>query len=215
MVGDIINEHLPIKKMRFRDKDVPYITSEWKKAIRQKRKFARKFAKEKSAENWELKERYRNEATKQRRNAIKDYWKQKAVELKDKPRKFFDAFNPFIANRNGKEEGDTINLKQGEKIIDDQKEVAEILAGCFASMGKVDDITTEESTNLDKHPSVTIIRQLENERTNFTFRESEQQEIRNSLQNLDTKKAKGCDGTSPEFMKITANQLTPSLTTLF
>ena len=48
VVGDIINEHLPVKKMRVKDKDVPYMTSESKKAIRQKRKFARKFAKERS-----------------------------------------------------------------------------------------------------------------------------------------------------------------------
>ena len=88
MVDDITNEHLPVKKMRFWERDAPYITSEWKKAIRQKRKFSRKFTKERSAENWELKKRYRNEATKQRRNSIKEYWQQKAVELKDKPRKF-------------------------------------------------------------------------------------------------------------------------------
>ena len=135
--------------------------------------------------------------------------------MKDKPRKFFEAFNHFIAKKSGKEADDAINLKQGEKMIDDQKEVAEILAGYFANMGKVDDITTEQSTNLDKHPSVTQIRQQENEHASFTFRELEQQEIENSLQNLDSKIATGCDGISPEFMKIAANQLTPSLTTLF
>eukprot|EP00794_Sanderia_malayensis_P004328 gene4328-4901_t len=185
------------------------------KSIRQKRKFAKIYARERTAENWELKKKYRNEATRQRRNAIKVYWMQKTEELKDKPRNFFRAFNPFIGKKNEKGEDNLINLTKDDRIIDNQREVAEVLASYFTNMGMVDSITTEESNKLDKHPSVTIIREQGNGHTNFTFKEFQQQEIRNSLQKLDVKKATGCDGISPELMKMTANQLTPSLTTLF
>ena len=34
----VINKHLPMKKMRVREKDVPYITTEWNAAIQKKRK---------------------------------------------------------------------------------------------------------------------------------------------------------------------------------
>eukprot|EP00794_Sanderia_malayensis_P001606 gene1606-1777_t len=215
MVTEIINQHLPIKKMRVRAKDAPYMTSEWKKSIRQKRKFAKIYARERTAENWKLKKKYRNEATRQRCNAIKDYWMQKTEELKDKPRNFSRAFNPFIGKKNEKGEDNLINLTKDDRITDNQREVAEVLASYFTNMGMADNITTEESNNLDKHPSVTVIREQGNGHTNFIFKEFQQQETRNSLQKSDVKKATGCDGISPELMKMTANQLTPSLTTLF
>ena len=65
------------------------MTPEWKKAIRDKRKFAIQFAKDRSLENFELKRKYRNIATWERRKAIKAYWKRKSEELKSKPSEFF------------------------------------------------------------------------------------------------------------------------------
>ena len=39
---------MPVKKMRVRKKDVPYMNAEWKEAIRKKRKYAKKFSKDKN-----------------------------------------------------------------------------------------------------------------------------------------------------------------------
>ena len=36
-MASIVNEHLPVKKMRVRPQDVPYMSHEWKNAIRAKR----------------------------------------------------------------------------------------------------------------------------------------------------------------------------------
>lgn len=72
---DFVTEnHAPIKKMRVRAKDVPYMTNEWKKAIREKRKYAKRYAKNPTPENLKLKNFWRNNATKLQRRAIKDYW---------------------------------------------------------------------------------------------------------------------------------------------
>ena len=38
----IIDQHTPIKRMRVRATDVPYMNIEWKEAIRRKRKYAKK-----------------------------------------------------------------------------------------------------------------------------------------------------------------------------
>ena len=40
----VLDKHMPKKKMRVRDKDIPYMTEEWKKAIKNKRKYAQVFA---------------------------------------------------------------------------------------------------------------------------------------------------------------------------
>lgn len=70
---DIVDECFPLKKMQVRSEDVPYMTTLWKNAIRAKRRAAAKYYKDKSAHNWEVKQRCRNEAMRQRRIAIKQY----------------------------------------------------------------------------------------------------------------------------------------------
>ena len=45
----------------------------WKNAIKAKRRFSKNFSKNQTQENFELKRKWRNEATKQRRVAIKTY----------------------------------------------------------------------------------------------------------------------------------------------
>ena len=81
LFNSILETHTPMRKMRVRQVDVPYMTMEWKQAIRRKRKYAKKYARNKTNENWELKKKWRNEATKCRRRAIKKFWKEKADHL--------------------------------------------------------------------------------------------------------------------------------------
>ena len=54
--------------------------------------YAQLYAKNKTAENYELKKKYRNLATKERRKAIKEFWMKKTDDLKQKPWEFFKTF---------------------------------------------------------------------------------------------------------------------------
>ena len=83
-----------------RKNDVPYMTKEWKIAIRNKRKYAVRFAKNRTQENFELKKKYHNLATKERRKAIQEYWHKKTEAMHDKPASFFKAFKPFLKESN-------------------------------------------------------------------------------------------------------------------
>ena len=67
IMNDVLNDLAPVKKMRVCDKDVPYMTPEWKSAIRAKRKANAKYLKNKTPETWGLRRKTRNEATKHRR----------------------------------------------------------------------------------------------------------------------------------------------------
>ena len=53
LLSSTVNTHMPTKKMPIRAQDVPYMTKEWKGAIRAKRRVARKYLKEQTSENWE------------------------------------------------------------------------------------------------------------------------------------------------------------------
>ena len=77
-----MDEYLPIKQMKVRDNDVPYMTMDWKNAIRAKRRFSKMYSKNPTQENLEQKRKWRNEATKQRKIALKAYWKNVSNSIK-------------------------------------------------------------------------------------------------------------------------------------
>ena len=58
-----MDEHMPQKRMTVRETDVPYMTTEWKQAIRNKRKYAQIYAKSRTPENWENKRKWRTFVT--------------------------------------------------------------------------------------------------------------------------------------------------------
>ena len=69
LLRNVVDDQLPLKKMRVRDKDVPYMTTGWKQAIRAKRRATIKYKNHSTQENWENKKKCRNEAPRQRRLA--------------------------------------------------------------------------------------------------------------------------------------------------
>ena len=73
LLNTISDEHMPVKKMKMRAKDVPYMTPAWTKATRAKCRFSKRFSQIRTPENFELKRQWRNEATKQRRIMIRKY----------------------------------------------------------------------------------------------------------------------------------------------
>ena len=117
LLNTIVEKHMPTKRMRFRKVDVPYMTPEWKRAIKMKRKFAKQYAQSRTEENWELKRIWRNKAAGYRRKAIKEYWKQKADDLKAKPSEFYKTFRPFLSDK--KQPASEIHIKANGRIEKD------------------------------------------------------------------------------------------------
>lgn len=114
LFAQVINDHLPQKQMKVRSKDVPYMTQEWKDAIKKKRKYAQLFARDKSPENFELKKKWRNVATSCRRKAIKEYWSKISEELTKNPKKYYNAFKPFMGKEKANNYNKNINIESEE-----------------------------------------------------------------------------------------------------
>ena len=108
------------------------MTPEWKQAIRDKRKFAILFAKNRTPENFKLKRKYRNIATSKRRKAIKAYWHRKSEELKSRPGEFFNTFRPFISIKVKYSNSICLRTEDGE-VDKDHTAVAELLVNHFSS----------------------------------------------------------------------------------
>ena len=133
LMNYILDEEAPVKKMRVLDKDVPYMTSHWKSAIRAKRKANEKYLQNKTPEKWDLRRKARNEVTKQRGIAIKQYWYKKSNDLKNNPKAFFKTFKPFLGSESCTERID-IHLKINGSMITYQQQMAEDLVRHFAAL---------------------------------------------------------------------------------
>lgn len=111
-LNSILEEHAPVKRMKVRSRDIPYMTTNWKKATRAKRRYSKPYSKNKTQENFKLMKQWRNEARKERRKAIKNCWKQVAHgQMKSNPRQFYETFMPFLEKK-GKE-----NCREGMSLI--------------------------------------------------------------------------------------------------
>jgi hypothetical protein len=186
------------------------MTTEWKQAIRNKRKYAQIYAKSRTPESWENKRKWRNIATKERRKAIKDFWQKQTKEIAIKPRQFFQTFKPFISNKCKDERN--IHIKINDRVEKDQRIVAEEFAECFSTM--VIKADSAEEKDFHDHPSVKAIRKA-NENTSFQFRLMTVGEATKELTNLDIKKTSGWDMLPSKVLKLSSETLAPSITELY
>ncbi|KAL9977046.1 hypothetical protein ACROYT_G014409 [Oculina patagonica] len=217
LMANITDENLPLKKMRVRAKDVPYMTTNWKNAIRAKRRALATYQNDKSDSNWDELRKWRNEATRQRRIAIKSYWKGKSDHLKENPADFYRTFMPFLGSK-APAKSSEFNLKVGDEIVKDQDKVAETLADYFASIAdgiggeNVENLTEADFTN---HPSVLKTAQLSIQNDAIKLNPLQKAQVQEVMESLKVKKASGCDSIPPFALKVGAEVLAISLTNLF
>lgn len=110
-----------------------FITTDIRKAIRERDRLKKKFHKSRnpfSCENYRL---MRNRIVSMRRGKIKEYFKRLCEEKYSDQRQFWNAIKSYINSQRSKHSG-RIVLKDNEKIIRDQKEVAETLNKFFTSI---------------------------------------------------------------------------------
>lgn len=107
----IIDKHLPLKRIKVRKRDVPYMTSEWKKAIQKKGMYAKEFSKNKTKENMELTKTWCNRPTQLRRKAINEYWNAISADMNNDPRKFYNTFTPFLNSKTKDNSAISLNIQ--------------------------------------------------------------------------------------------------------
>ena len=112
----------------------------------------------------------RNEATKQRRLAIKEYWRTKSEDLRRNPRNFFKTFQPFLSDKGIRSDPDFELNIEGD-IVKDQIKVTEILADHFATIADGIGGTDAVLLNLKNHPSVQLIEEKSRGYEAFDFQE--------------------------------------------
>ena len=201
-----------MRKKRVRERDVCFMSKEWKAAIRNKRKYAIQFVKDRTPENFELKKKYRNIATRERRKALTAYWYKKSEEMKSKPHDFFDAFRPFLNNKTKDANPIFLKNKHEDGIIEDQRQVAETLANYFSTItsdiggNHVISLTENE---FNKHSSVQMIETIYSN-SSFQFKHINTEDVQDLFENLNPRKSCSDTGLMPKLMKKVAEGIAPS-----
>ena len=189
LLKSTVNEHLPLKHIRVRAKDVPYMTREWKRAIQAKRRFSKKFSNNPKQENFELKRKWRNEATKQRRAVIKAYWNKVSNNIKSDPRKFYKTFTPFLDVKNKQTNAGDICLKINDNLEANQAKVAGHLAHYFSTIADRiggDNVQNTLEEDFEYHKSVNDISMNLKNTGNDEFMSLNCKEIQDTLEKLDS-----------------------------
>ena len=199
--------------------DVPYMTLEWKKAIRKKRRFARRYARNPTEENQRLSKMWRNTATRLRRRAIKKYWNKKAEDLRNNPKNFYSVFKPFLHSKSKKCENGLFNLTIDGAIERDQRKIAEHFAKYFSSVANnIGDtrVLAMSEEQLYHHESVHSIHQNCSSRSSdnssqFKFQALKPKEIEFALSNLDPNKSTGHDQIPAKILRLSSKELSHPL----
>ena len=214
-----IDLHAPVKRKRVREVDVPYMTVEWKNAIRNKRKYAQLYAKNKTLENFELKKKFRNIASKIRRKAIKEYWCKKTQNLKEKPRDFFNTFRPFLGSKT--KDNNTINLATDHGDIDyDASIIVNRLANYFNNValeiGGKNVIDLQEKDHKEHTSIHSIKKEHQDDELDFKFQSINVKDTLDVLLKIKPKNAPGWNTPIPlSLLKNIAPALSASLTNIF
>lgn len=124
------------------------MTTEWKRAIRQKKKAAKHYGRNRDAEAWQTMRKLRNEATRLRRKAVREYWRKKADDLRTKPQLFYKTFIPFLGSKRKCAQSTDIKLNIEGEVTKDQKEFAETLGNYFAKLA--DDIRIHDGRETEQ-----------------------------------------------------------------
>ena len=98
----VVDKHMPKMKIRVRQEDRRSICDGRMENGNQEQKEICTIVCP-NLENWELKRKQRNFATKDKRRAIKVHWAQKSDELRKRPRDFYKTFKPFLSDKSEEE----------------------------------------------------------------------------------------------------------------
>jgi len=193
------------------------MTTSWKNAIRAERSATSKYYKDKSAHNWEVKLRCRNEATRLGRIAIKQYWKKKANELTTNSKEFFKTFKLFLGSKTCTNKQAEINLKVNGTVVSVQTTVAETLACHFATLANSvgGDRAQQSEKQLCNHPSLARIRSHCQNKQAIIIEPTNTTQVVCSLELLKTNKAMGNDAIPGKVLKLGAKELATPLTKLY
>ena len=192
-----------------------------RKAINVKASLRRKFNKNRSQVNWEKFRKQRNLVNKLKKTSLQKYFNDKCNDSNNKGKHFWQVVKPFMTNKS-KANSQNITLYENDTLVTDSTDISNIFNEYFINVANdlkeadnVTDMSTDEVIDYYKeHPSIKSINNHVDVNQFFHFKNIENSTTSKKLKNLQINKASGFDNISATFLKLSANHIGPSLTTI-
>ena len=226
MLKEIMDEHAPLKTMKVRAKEPPFMNGELRRAVRVKTRLHNIYRKRPTKHNWERYRQQRNVTTNIRKNAIRDYFNHKCS---GGPRNcnFWKTMKPFLTNK-GAKDGSSIMIRTEDYIETNPKEVANLMNNFYVNIateigGKISldqgilsnkDHISKCVTHFKDHTSIKNITECMG-KSDFTFEHTDASTVEKIVKCLNTSKATGCDHIPAKLLKPVASTLSHHISTIF
>ena len=225
---EVLDKHAPIKKKTLRANNSPFMTKSLRKMIMNRSRCKNAFYKNKTSENWENYRKLRNDCVKMTKKVKKEYFENLNLNSITDNKKFWKSVKPNFTNKNIKQE--KIILVENEKIISENKEIAEIMNDYFVNITKelnIPEVILSDNDSIfsdsleeiiethSKHPSILKINESIKLTEIFNFNEVNQAQIEKEILSLNSKKAMGADSIPPKVLKHSVHTVKSPMTQLF
>ena len=201
-----LDAHAPQKKKVLRANQKPYVTKRMRKAIMLRSQLENKFFSEGTNMYWNALKKQSNYCTRLYKRERKKYYSNLDIKNITDNKKFWKTVKPLFGDKGGM--GEKIVLVENDKIISDDKEVAETFNTFFKNAvtslgigenklllnhnscsqgneGSVDKIIQMFET----HPSIILIKKHVKVESEFSFTTTTPENIKEEILKLNTKKA--------------------------
>ena len=212
LVIDELEKNIPTKTKIIRGNNSPFMTKTLRKAIMRRSYLRNKYLKDRTTVNKQNYKRQRNLCVSILRQTKKDYYENIDECNVIDNKKFWNSMKPLFSNKNNTKE--KVVLKEGEKFINDEKEVAEIFNNFFGNITKDLNLTKPPSTEgkfdndfilnciskFEEHPSIIKIKE-HNNKNNFKFNFTTQEEVMKVIDSLKSNKSQNKDDIPVKIVK--------------
>ena len=225
--NNVLDKHAPLKKRLDRGNQKPFMNKTLRKAIMHRSKLLNAFNKTKKLQEWEKYRKQRNYCVKLKNKAKKQYF-SKLGPCNMNRNNFWRTLGPFFSNKKA-EKSTKIILSENNKMITDDREIAEVFGKYFNSIIQLikvpdyqppddkytllNDPIVKAIEKYKQHPSILKIKDsIKTFNPGFDFRHFSSRETYNAIQSC--KKNKASTHIPINILKNSSELLCPYLTDL-
>ena len=224
---NVLDQHAPNKKKMVRANNKPYVTKAMRKAIMIRSALANKFRSNPTEENCKQYKKQRNFCSKLYKKERRKYYENLDLSKITDNKMFWKTVKPLLSNKTTITQ--KITLKEGDKIVSDDQDVANTLnkhfidsvrclshsGGCdqhILNLNCLEDPLKNVICRFRYHPSIIAIKN-NNSDDAFNFATLTENEVSDEIKKLDPTKAS--TGISIKMLKDNVDIITPTLTEIF
>ena len=186
------------------------MNQELRRAVYRKQMLYSQFTKCQSNKIWEKFRKQRNFVTKLKRKSMKTYFLERCSGG-TKSGDFWKTIKPFFSKKGSSGE-QKIVLNESDKIVNDQKEVANHFNNFFSTVAE--NIGKDTVYDPSDHPSLIEIKKQNDCTNKFVFEKVTTDKVEKIINNINIKKATGADGIPAKIIKCSKSIIAPQITSI-